>query len=67
MAAEDLDKTWAALRAWQSTEDFAEDARKLALAVVDAVFATEGKGYAHGMGRWECDYEEVRARIEALR
>lgn len=41
-------------------------ARALAQATVDAVEATEGEGYEHGMGRWECDFESVRAKIKAL-
>ncbi len=41
-------------------------ARALALAVLEAVAETEGKGYDRGMGRWECDFGAVRARIKAL-
>ena len=46
--------------------DEVDAARALALAAVDAVEATEGKGYEFGMGRYECDFEVVQRRIEEL-
>ena len=47
-------------------EEAQEAARQFGLAVLEALEETVGKGYSEGMGRWECDFDLARARIEAL-